>query len=264
MDNTVEYPSIEVNRPIAYGIDLGHLAVFDINHTDNLSAVTGSEDPEVAIKANVRDGIQSLINAIWKQPVKPSDDHVSILASLPVPQFPLPREKPVPLPDKTKTRWQKFAQEKGIQKAKRSRLIYDDKMQDWVPRHGYKGAKFTEQDNSDWLIEVKNGQDPYEDLYQKRRDEKRSRVEKNKKQQLRNQDAAQATKKGVSISDVRSAKKVEIERSLKVTGKSTASMGKFDKALDTKGAIKLKAEKRKFEVVDASKQRAIALKAIKD
>jgi regulator of ribosome biosynthesis len=55
----------------------------------------------------------------------------------------LPKPKPM-------TRWEKFAKEKGITKTKKSRIVFDDQKQDWIPRWGYKGANNQE----DWLMEV--------------------------------------------------------------------------------------------------------------
>lgn len=61
------------------------------------------------------------------------------LVSLPAPTTPLPREKPVPKP-KPLTKWQRFAQERGIRKRKRSKLVYDEEAGEWRRRHGYKRA----------------------------------------------------------------------------------------------------------------------------
>lgn len=38
------------------------------------------------------------------------------------------------------TRWDRFAKEKGIMGSKRSRMMWDDEMKEWKPRHGYKRA----------------------------------------------------------------------------------------------------------------------------
>ena len=61
------------------------------------------------------------------------------MANLPKPTTVLPREKPIPKP-KPLTKWQKFAQKKGIVKKKRSKLVYDEDADEWRRRHGYKKA----------------------------------------------------------------------------------------------------------------------------
>merc|ERR1719329_166202 len=81
-----------------------------------------------------------------------------------------PREKPLPA-TMPKTRWEKFAEEKGIRKQKRSRLVFDDTVQDWVPRHGYKSKKQMEA-KQNWCVEVKPGDDPHEDPFEKLRAQK--------------------------------------------------------------------------------------------
>lgn len=38
------------------------------------------------------------------------------------------------------TKWDRFAREKGITGKKRSRMVWDNDMKEWRPRHGYKRA----------------------------------------------------------------------------------------------------------------------------
>ena len=49
---------------------------------------------------------------------------------------PMPREKPVPK-QKVQTKWEAFAEKKGIEKKKRSRMVYDDDSESYKPRYGY-------------------------------------------------------------------------------------------------------------------------------
>lgn len=49
------------------------------------------------------------------------------------------RAKPIP-EAKKETKWEKFAKEKGIQKKKRARMIWDEQTNEWRPRWGYKRA----------------------------------------------------------------------------------------------------------------------------
>ena len=80
---------------------------------------------------------QSLANKLFAQPAEPVQG--GRLAQLPPPTTVLPREKPLPKP-KPLTKWQKFAQEKGIKKRKRSKLEFDEASGDWKRRHGYQRA----------------------------------------------------------------------------------------------------------------------------
>ena len=50
-------------------------------------------------------------------------------------------------PSKYKTKWEKFAEEKGIKKkTKRSRLVYNEEIKDWVPRWGKDSVKKIQED----------------------------------------------------------------------------------------------------------------------
>jgi len=62
------------------------------------------------------------LNKIWELPTEKVEE--AIVAKLPAPTFTLPREKPLPKP-KPQTKWQKYAQEKGITKTKKSKLTWD-------------------------------------------------------------------------------------------------------------------------------------------
>jgi regulator of ribosome biosynthesis len=62
------------------------------------------------------------LNKIWEFPTERVEE--AIVAKLPAPTFTLPREKPLPKP-KPLTKWQKYAQEKGITKTKKSNLTWD-------------------------------------------------------------------------------------------------------------------------------------------
>ena len=69
----------------------------------------------------------------------------------PLPKSLLPRQRPVPKP-KPETRWERFAKEKGIEKKKRGRMVWDEAHKDWRPRWGYGRAN---DETKDWIIEHK-------------------------------------------------------------------------------------------------------------
>ena len=64
---------------------------------------------------------------------------VGRVAQLPKPTTPLPRAKPVPQP-RQPTKWEAFAQRKGIVKRKRGREVFDEEAGEYRRRHGYKRA----------------------------------------------------------------------------------------------------------------------------
>jgi regulator of ribosome biosynthesis len=66
----------------------------------------------------------------------------------------LPREKPAPK-DKQKTKWEKFREERGLPPRKsRSRLVFDELTNDWVPRWGAGSIKKI-QEKHNWLMPTK-------------------------------------------------------------------------------------------------------------
>lgn len=74
-----------------------------------------------------------------------------MFAELTQPTTELPRAKPLPKP-KEKTKWEQFAQTKGIQKRKRSLKEWDEGQQDFVVRHGLGSAKNDKM--RDWIVEL--------------------------------------------------------------------------------------------------------------
>ena len=47
---------------------------------------------------------------------------------------------PLPSMEKPKTKWEQFAEEKGIKKRKRSKMVFDEQQDEWKRRHGYDRA----------------------------------------------------------------------------------------------------------------------------
>jgi regulator of ribosome biosynthesis len=155
--------------------DLGNLAAFD-THPFQIKNLNDENE----IKASARENVQLLINQIFDLPRQITD--MGPMAELPVCITVIPREKPLPKP-KVETRWEKFAREKGIEKKKKGRMVWDDAKQEWAPRWGYKRAN---DDLHDWAIPVKQGQDPYVDPWAERQQAKTERVQKNLRNQANN------------------------------------------------------------------------------
>lgn len=122
-------------------------------------------------------------------------------------------------------------QEKGIKNKKRERMVWDDEMQQWRPRYGYKRA-YDETDMP--IMEVKAGQDPYADPWEAKRQEKKARIEKNERNRERNEERAgrrvDGMKSGIPVDLAGSTHKGKsgVQKALTLAQNSTASMGKFD------------------------------------
>ena len=141
---------MDVAKPQPYTFDLGTLLCTDPNPLP-----AGSTDPttrEATLQTTARDCAQALINQLLTTcPISRAADDGSLQLQLPAPETLLPREKPVPK-EKEKTKWERFAEKKGIKGKKREgKMEFDEAKGDWVPKYGYKGKK---TDEGDWLVEV--------------------------------------------------------------------------------------------------------------
>lgn len=72
-----------------------------------------------------RDNVQLIVNELWKQPTERVEE--CIVARLPAPSFVLPRSRKCPVP-KPLTKWEQFALEKGIQKTKKDKKVFDEEL----------------------------------------------------------------------------------------------------------------------------------------
>lgn len=134
------------------------------------------------------DGCAQLVDALWQLPKEKSD--VGAMVRLPLhDDSRVPRALPAP-EAKKETKWEKFARERGIpaHKEKRSRKVWDEATGSWMYRHGYQKAN---DDGKEWpIMEIKDNEDPFQDPWEKQREVKRAKVEKNTEQRMRNQERA--------------------------------------------------------------------------
>ena len=199
-----------------------------------------------------------------------------------------PYMKPPPQP-KQETKWEKFARERGLplNKEKRGRKVWDETAGEWKYRHGYEKANSKDKE---WpIMEVKAGDDPLEDPWEKARDAKRTRTDKNVENRMRNEERSGGMDKGTTNRmlksqersrkqgklggnldrdnvpptgvpvDLKAAQKRGKESTLAAlaaTQRSTASLGQFDQMRQgeperRKALAKLK--KRKFELATDKK-----------
>lgn len=236
--------SITVEKDIDVEYDLGNLLVTDSNLLDSKSFRHNSEQ---YIKKLTRDNTQLLFNEIWKLPVERVQE--AIVAKLPDATTILPREKKIPKA-KPLTKWQQYAQLKGIQNRKRGAMVWDETAKDWKPRFGYKRAN---DESKEWVLEVPSNADPYEDQFEKRAKAKKERIAKNELQRLRN--IARRTGKPMpgtgSLTGQKQSVK-ELESSFHVTKRATASLGRFEDKIKNEKPQKNIGKKRKFDPVVGS------------
>lgn len=157
--------------------------------------------------------------------------------------------------DKSQTKWEKFAKERGIQKIKkRSRLVWSEEVKDWVPRWGSKSANHIKED-LDIIREVKKNNNPYEDPFALSKSEKKMKIAKQKVREMHNKirnaglkpsdfggDAGDAHKEHPAKDAKRQPKtresevkkkgfanerKKKIEKKLNLSKVATGSMGKY-------------------------------------
>ncbi|KAM8881258.1 ribosome biogenesis regulatory protein homolog [Synchiropus picturatus] len=248
--------SISVDKELELEFDIGNLLAFDKNRVDVRDF--RSQKKEDFLHALARDNTQLLVNEIWKLPSERKEE--AIVVKLPEPSTPLPREKPPPKP-KPPTKWEQFAKLKGIQKKKKTSLVWDETAKEWKRRWGYKRAK---DDTKEWLIEVPQTADPNEDQFAKRVTAKKERVAKNELNRLRNIARAQKVKvPGVGLATSTHQSKDELVRAASVARTSTASAGRFQEGLPKEKPVKNQGKKRKFQPLigdfSAEKQKQLDL-----
>ncbi|GFR80599.1 ribosome biogenesis regulatory-like protein [Elysia marginata] len=207
-------------------LDEGNLLAVNENKIDTKGFKKRGENVLLSL---TRDATQVLFNSLWK---------------LPESKTWLPREKPVPK-KKAPTKWEEYAKGKGILNKKKSRMVWDEQSQQYKPRWGYNRAN---DDTKDWVIEVPDNADPYEDQFEKRKTAKKERVAKNELQRLRNIARTQKKKvPGIGLAPTEQPSKDHLSKALAVAHKSTASIGKFTDRLPKEKPSKFTGKKRKFE-----------------
>eukprot|EP00535_Pseudo-nitzschia_heimii_P005888 CAMPEP_0197176302 /NCGR_PEP_ID=MMETSP1423-20130617/2277_1 /TAXON_ID=476441 /ORGANISM="Pseudo-nitzschia heimii, Strain UNC1101" /LENGTH=474 /DNA_ID=CAMNT_0042625667 /DNA_START=47 /DNA_END=1471 /DNA_ORIENTATION=- len=151
------------------------------------------------------DGCSELIRSLWELPTEISD--AGPLVTLPTyDEIRLPRAMPPP-PPKQETKWEKFAKAKGIplNKEKRSRKVWDEATGSWMYRHGYEKANKKE---NEWpIMEVGANDNPNDDPWEKQREEKRDRLDRNIERRMKNEEQAGNLLKGATNRSVKAREK---------------------------------------------------------
>ncbi|KAI8836613.1 ribosome biogenesis regulatory protein-domain-containing protein [Chytridium lagenaria] len=191
--------------------DLGLLMASDVDQVASWKTLEQCEDVLHSLAAR---NAQLLFNEIFSLPTQSTTNDT--MAILPPPKTHLPRSKPVPT-DKPQTRWEKFADAKGIaKKKKKSRMEFNEEAQEYRPRHGYK----SEGAMDDWLIEVPGN----------------AACRQKHSRQRRNTEEAEVLKKGGNVFE---HKKNSLKKEISQANVSTASIGKFNKSVKGEENIKM-------------------------
>jgi regulator of ribosome biosynthesis len=240
------------------------------NYSGLLLPKDEDEREEFLVDATTR-ATQLLMKRIFTLPVE--NGEADVLAILPDKEiFVLPRGQRVPEP-KVETKWEKYAKEKNIKNTKKDRMVYDEDDQIWKPRYGYKRGN-TGIENIP-VLEIKKGDDPYADPWEKAAQDKKLRVAKNTKQQIKNVERAdvirgkkennknrnssmgeggagangQSLISGIPINLNNKAMKrgkAGVKEALGMAQFSTASMGRYDEYRKDEPIPKLKGKKRSY------------------
>ena len=231
-------------------LDVGNLMAYSPAAVDPAAFGTGDDAETEAAALELARGItQALVGAVFQLPTAPAP--IGRLAELPAPATAVPRYQAVPRTDKPKTKWQQFAEEKGITKRKRSKLVFDELTQDWKRRHGYGKANDV---NDLAIVEAKLSDAPGADPFAVAKKAKKKRVEANRTQQVEN--LLRRTKEGgrlpatISLTAShlnagvdksylgeappaapaqRRSRRGDLEAATTAAAAATASMGKFDR-----------------------------------
>ncbi|KAL5975806.1 hypothetical protein ACLOJK_020134 [Asimina triloba] len=198
--------------------------------------------------------VQAIADALFNLPS--TEDPDGPIVQLPAPTTRLPREKHLPKP-KPPTKWELFANKKGIKKRKKDKIVFDEQTGTWKRRHGYDRVN---DDKDVPIIEAKMTDEPGEDPFSERQNERKKRVEKQEKNRLQN--LKQAAKVNALPSHVqlaatslpitgtqsvpKKASKDELANVAGMAATSTASGGKFDKKLPGEKPAKHSGKYRKF------------------
>ncbi|KAH9618922.1 hypothetical protein KSS87_013405 [Heliosperma pusillum] len=128
-------------------IDGGNLLAYNPNHHFKSIPSNRQELVKSCLKAGT-EAAQIMVDFLFNLPA--NEDVDGPIIKLPAPTTRLPRQKHLPRPT-PKTRWEVFAETKGIKKRK-DKTAYDEKSGEWKRTYGYDRAN---DENDDPIIEAK-------------------------------------------------------------------------------------------------------------
>lgn len=202
-----------------------------------------------------REALQALVQSIFSLPSEMTED--GKVAVLPAGSYRTPREKHIPK-DRPLTKWEQYAREKGIQKKKRrDRMVWNEDLQEYVPRYGRGSAKSEERmailphDNS-----LEPGDDPFAAARRKRKASVRENTKKHQANVARAEGRNSKRQRNTPVSapdavpagpsGKRHIPKKQLKDSIAVVQRSSASAGRFDEKLRNEPKRKIAGQKRKL------------------
>lgn len=216
------------NNTANINIDLGRLTVFD--YDPKYQSIT-EEDIEKKTISNLHSIFSELYQLKPKQLGLNEEnrdyDKPENVVTLPTPTTILPRSKPVPKTTKSLTKWEEYAKDKGIMSRKKERMVWSEKLNQYLPRWGANNIK-SEEGRMEAIIEDKPSYEGKNPFTLKKQDAKLNKME-NKKREVSNKDKFLNKKrsKDQKLNSTISQQKKKLE----LAQKSTASVGRFDKKL---------------------------------
>ena len=230
-----------------YELDVGNLIVTDRADVDKESF---TKDKWGYISQIARESTQTLISDIYKREdiSDHSDPSLGKIVLLDKPEMKFPREKRLP-EEKEPTKWELFAQRKGIKKTKKSGKVWNQETHSWVPRFGKGSVKQIEKAQNNWIVEDKIGlhDNPFEGIDPKKYKEETKPMKKGGK--VKKQLSKIKLSPGTVGRDGYMNKK-DAAKLLKIAQRSSASLGNFSKNLEGE---KITAKKRKLKQSDFGK-----------
>ncbi|GJP64562.1 hypothetical protein CLOP_g21537 [Closterium sp. NIES-67] len=248
-------------EPSDYSFDEGNMLVNDSRPVSLPFVTPHLEQAEQQVLELAQQAVQALAARLFALPATPHK--MGRLVDLPPPTTPLPREKPPPRP-RGLTKWERFAREKGIQKRKKGKFVFEETSGEWKPRYGYKRAN----DIKDIpILEAKASDVAGEDPFAKLKAEKKARVKANEQRRLGNLKASAKQLRPDALSHLAvssaslplsgkpsggpRATKAAVGTVASLAAGSTASGGKFDRRLEGEKRAKKVGKHRKFLPVAA-------------
>lgn len=143
-----------------------------MNHLKLLTVISNSAVGHSDINQETSNLLKGIVKEIKTcQSARRGSD---LVFTLPEPTIILPRQH---LKEHTETRWERFARAKGIKKKKKSQIVYDEEIGDYIPRYGPHSKK-----NRILKAAVKEGEVTLSAL----RRQKKNNIEKNEANRLAN------------------------------------------------------------------------------
>ena len=238
----------------AVDVDVGNLLVSETSvlEREKFSLTVGSltrEERDENIKAHARDVLQRLVSDLFALPSE--SDVNGRFALLPPGETKFPRSLPLPSMEKPKTKWEQFAEEKGIKKRKRSKMVFDEQQDEWKRRHGYDRAK---DSTKIAIVEAKNEMQRRRNLGEQVKEKGAAALPATLRLAIgagsNNNSSGGGGKKGGDNGGGVGAKSLKSKQLVKdvqyKVATSTASVGKFNAPIPGDEKIKARGKRRSF------------------